>query len=326
MILTRLSQLPIILEVGENMLDDLDVILEQHSLIFSKKTLLTYKELYDLYPDFCKTFRQVVFVENSNVSHAGEIVRTLGDADLLIGFGGGVVLDVTKYVATKKSINYLAVPTALSNDGIYSPVASLKHDDGLRESIGVNVPLGIVIDLDIIKKAPIWTLRSGIGDLISNISSLSDWKIARKTNGEHVDDFSYTLASLATYSVFDHHSIDLCDISFIKKLAYSLVLSGLAMELAKSSRPCSGAEHLISHALDRLYPEKHALHGLQVAYATYYLEDLRGGKYKSKLEDFFKKIGLPLSCEDLGFSEAEFEEAVKLAPSLRDRFTILNSI
>jgi len=325
MILTRLSQLPIILEVGECMLKDLDLILEQHSLIFSKKTLLTYRELYDLYPDFCSGFKHVEYVENSNVSHAGDIIRNLGEADLLIGFGGGVVLDITKYVATKKNINYLAIPTALSNDGIYSPVASLKHDDGLRESIGVNVPLGIVIDLEIIKKAPVWTLRAGIGDLISNISSLSDWKIAKKANNEHVDDFSYTLANLATHSVFDSQTIELDDIGFIKKVAYSLVLSGLAMELAKSSRPCSGAEHLISHSLDRLFPDRHTLHGLQVAYATYYLEEMRGGKYKTRLESFYQLTGLPLTCEELGFSNDEFNMAVKMAPSLRDRFTVLNT-
>ena len=325
MILNRLLQLPIIFVIGENKLSSMDTILDEHKLNFTKKTLITSQILYDLYPDFCSQFKHIIFAKDSCIVQANEIIDKIDDSDLLIGFGGGVVLDITKYIATKKNINHISIPTALSHDGIYSAIASMKNCDGVRESIPVQIPIGIIIDINVIMKAPVQTLQAGIGDLISNLSSLADWRLGKKHNNEVIDDFAYSLASLSTHSILNHNNIDLKDRSFIKSIAYNLVLSGLAMTIAQSSRPASGAEHMISHALDQMHPKTHKMHGFQVAYATYYLENLRHNKYTKTLEHFFKQIGLPLSIEELGYSQEEFNQALEKAPTIRKRFTIFNT-
>ncbi|OEV21075.1 dehydrogenase, partial [Streptomyces nanshensis] len=67
----------------------------------------------------------------------------------------------------------VAVATNLSHDGLCSPVATLDNDAG-RGSYGVPNPIAVVIDLDVIREAPERYIRSGIGDVISNISAVKD--------------------------------------------------------------------------------------------------------------------------------------------------------
>ena len=102
-----------------------------------------------------------------------------------------------------------------------------------------------------------------------------------------------------------------------------LVLSGLAMEIAGSSRPCSGAEHLISHALDSLRPGT-AQHGEQVAFGALVATHLQGGDW-NRLREFMLSAGMTDAASGFGLGERELTAAVRAAPSMRpDRYTILS--
>ncbi len=67
----------------------------------------------------------------------------------------------------------------------------------------------------------------------------------------------------------------IADVAFLAALAEALVLSGLAMATAGSSRPCSGGDHEILHAIDHLYPGT-ARHGELAGAATLFTSYLRG--------------------------------------------------
>ena len=71
--------------------------------------------------------------------------------------------------------------------------------------------------------------------------------------GEPVDGLAVTFARTAAEAIL--HRTDGIDSDwFLTALAESLVLSGMAMAAAGSSRPCSGADHEILHAVDVLFP------------------------------------------------------------------------
>jgi len=53
-------------------------------------------------------------------------------SDLLIGFGGGKVIDVAKMAATELNLPFLSVPTATSNDAVASPVAVINFGDYVK--------------------------------------------------------------------------------------------------------------------------------------------------------------------------------------------------
>src|SRR5580700_6828138 len=68
-----------------------------------------------------------------------------GNADAIIGFGGGKAMDVGKYIAFLKRLPYFSVPTSLSNDGFCSSQSSLKVR-GRRQSLPAVIPFGVVLD------------------------------------------------------------------------------------------------------------------------------------------------------------------------------------
>ena len=147
----------------------------------------------------------------------------------------------------------VAVATNLAHDGIASPVSSLVHD-GHKGSYGVQMPMAIVVDLDYVRRSEPRMRRSGIGDAVSNLSAIADWRLAEEARGEPVDGIAVTFAHTAAAAVL-HREDGIDDDAFLVALAESLVLSGLAMATAGSSRPCSGGEHEILHAVDALFPD-----------------------------------------------------------------------
>ncbi|HZC26082.1 MAG TPA: iron-containing alcohol dehydrogenase family protein [Actinopolymorphaceae bacterium] len=246
--------------------------------------------------------------------------------DAIVGIGGGRVLDVTKFAAARLGLPMVAVATNLAHDGIASPVSILDNDAG-RGSYGVPAPIAVVVDLDVVRQAPVRSVRAGIGEVASNLSAIADWELARDLRGEPVDGLAVTLARTAAEAVV-HHPGTTADDDFLRALAEGLVLSGLAMVVAGSTRPCSGACHEISHALDLLYPERAGAHGEQVglgaAFASTLWDDPAGRDRGALILSCLARHGLPVTPSALGFTTEEFVAAVVKAPETRPgRFTIL---
>lgn len=231
--------------------------------------------------------------------------RSLKTAELLIGFGGCGVLDVVKHIAFNKGVDYLLVPTTVSNDGIASPIAVIINSKGVPISHFTKPPLGIFLELDILNKNSKEMILSGTGDLLSNISAIKDWELAHRKVKERMDDFA-KLISIASAN-FAHERIDeltedpefIFNPQFIKNLVYGLVLSGLSMAVYGTSRPSSGSEHKFYHSLNKLYKKKNIPHGIQVAIGMIYAEYLRKHKYFLRYVRLFKALGIPLSSPQI---------------------------
>lgn len=269
---------------------------------------------------------EVFNVEGGTLQAALELADQLrkGSYDAVVGIGGGRTLDVAKYGAGLTGLPMVSVATNLAHDGIASPVASLEHD-GHKGSYGVQGPLAVVVDLDYVRRSPPEQLRSGVGDALSNLSALADWELASRERREPVDglaaSFAHSGAELLLY-----RTDDLLSDGFLTALAEALVLSGLAMAAAGSSRPCSGACHEISHAIDALYPGK-AAHGEQVAVGSLFASFLREDGWLGALDAALRRYGVARRPGDLGLSDDEFAAAVALAPSTRpDRYTVLEHL
>lgn len=169
-----------------------------------------------------------------------------------MGIGGGKTIDVTKYAASLAGIPMVAVATNLSHDGICSPVASLSHDGG-KGSFGVPMPLAIMVDLDFVHDAPASLVRSGVGDVVSNLSAIEDWQLGASERGEPIDGLACAMARTAAEAVIGRSDSIESD-AFLTVLAEALILSGMSMVVAGSSRPSSGGDHEILHAVDQLFP------------------------------------------------------------------------
>ena len=240
----------------------------------------------------------------------------------VIGIGGGKVIDAAKYCGFLRNLAFISIPTSASSDGFSSASASLLVE-GRRKSVPARLAYGIVVDTQIIKSAPKKFIYSGIGDMVSKITALYDWKFEEEHGYGKVNDFATMIAKKAVNSFVRTPFESIEEDLFIKELLDSLAMSGIANEIAGSSAPTSGSEHLISHALDKML-EQPQLHGIQVGIATYLMSVVQDHRYK-RVNTIFTQTGFWDFVKTLEMRHVDFEQAIDLAPSIKPfRYTYLH--
>jgi glycerol-1-phosphate dehydrogenase [NAD(P)+] len=255
----------------------------------------------------------------------GAIAKEHG-ADAIVAVGGGRCLDVAKLAAAHAGLVNIAVPTQLSHDGICSPVAVVPNEDGRSESLGAIAPRMVFLSVPTLLEAPPETIAAGLGDLLANPLALRDWALAAERDLESIDQRAWEMSvesfELVEGDLDTDPAVSLRDPGFVRRLADALILSGMAMITSGTSRPASGAEHEISHAVDALYGGR-ALHGAQVAFGCIISVALYGedtDAFRARL----RQLGLPQDPSQLGLSTDELVRAIVEAPETRPgRFTVL---
>ncbi|MHA1958776.1 MAG: iron-containing alcohol dehydrogenase [Candidatus Thorarchaeota archaeon] len=244
------------------------------------------------------------------------------ETDMILGFGGGRSVDIAKLLARDSGLEWMAIPTAASHDGIVSDVASVSQN-GYRYSVKCKSPKAVIADLSIISEAPPRLRLAGIGDIVCKASSLAEWRLGYEIRGEPFDDGIFSFVDSALESVLRDDRLE--------TLIRAQIDSGKAMSQFGSSRPCSGTEHAISHALDR---DQYDLHGLQVALATplciHYLSSSGYTKHRpTDLIDFYKDNGMPTQLSDLNLGQDAFLDCVHHAGKImkkRNRYSVLEHV
>jgi glycerol-1-phosphate dehydrogenase [NAD(P)+] len=326
----RLSPEPFVLDIGHGAVADLGSVLADKGIAADSNLAVIVgpglgariaEQVTRTLPN-----AEVFVSKGGTLDDAERLSSQLRDRDhvAVIGIGGGRTLDTTKLAAARAQIPMVAVATNLAHDGLASPVASLEHE-GQRHSYGAAAPVAIIVDLDYVRSAPPRMVRAGVGDVISNLVAVADWELAHRVRGEQVNGLAVMLSRTAAESVL--HRTDLDSDAFYICLAEALVVSGLAMLVAGSSRPCSGSDHEISHAIDHLYPGT-AAHGEQVGVGTLFSMFLREDHERAaQVDACLLRHGLPRVPRDLGLTTDQFTEAVLDAPTTRpDRYTILEHL
>jgi len=187
----------------------------------------------------------------------------------------------------------------------------------------VAMPLAVVVDLDYVRAAPRALVAAGIGDVVSNLCAIADWQLAAEVRGERVDGLALAMARTAAEAVIARTDT-ITDDAFLIVLADALVLSGMAMSVAGTSRPCSGACHEILHALDQAHPGRFQ-HGEIAGLGALFATHLRGDTARvEQMRACLSRHGLAVRPADVGLTDEEFVDAVLAAPATRpDRYTIL---
>ena len=243
--------------------------------------------------------------------------------ELVVGIGGGRSVDIAKMIAFNLKKPFVSIPTAASHDGIASPFVSVKSDK--PHSIVATAPLGVFVDIDIIKKAPKHLLASGCGDLIANIIAVKDWELGRDKVGEYYGRYSASLSLLSAKIVIENSELFAKKGLDVRVIVEALISAGVASCIAGSSRPCSGAEHLFSHALDKIAPGV-GLHGQKCGIGAIMMAKLQGQDWKTIIKTL-KNVGAPTTAKQIGLKPDQVVKALTMAQDLRpERYTILKEV
>jgi glycerol-1-phosphate dehydrogenase [NAD(P)+] len=310
---------------------DLDRLLQEKNFYFDKIVLVTGLSYS---ADIGSRFISSSIKEHVKIDKAtfNELERVksfikIHRVNLILGVGGGSVIDIVKRLSYELNIPTIVMPTLISNDGLISPIAVITTREGNKDSLPAKMPIGVIIDLQIINSSPSINIISAAGDILSNLSATNDWLIAYNKIGERINDFAFHLSRHAakTLIYFEHK-----DKSRFKDFIYHLVTgqihSGVAMAIAGTSRPCSGSEHLFSHALDKLQMSN-LPHGYQVGVISLFTLLLQKD-FRSEYLGYISELGLV--CKQTRFyllDEYEFKLVLNTAKIVRkDRYTILSEM
>jgi len=324
-------ELPRLIEIGEKNINDFGKFLI--SLNKPKKVSLiagtnVQKILKKKIENSLKT-KKIQFIWHTSIDNQIKSLNQIqkdvkkDNSDLIAGIGGGRSVDTAKLISYNLGKPFVSLPTAASHDGMASPFVSVKSDK--PHSIVATAPMGVFVDIDIIKKAPAKLLASGCGDLIANITAVKDWQLGHKKKKEYYGRYAADLALMSAEIVMENSS------EFAKKgldarvIVEGLISAGVASCIAGSSRPCSGAEHLVSHALDKLAPGI-GLHGEKCGLGSIMIAKLQGKDWK-KIVKTLKNVGAPTTAKQLGLKPDIVIQALMIAQELRpERYTILKEI
>lgn len=323
-------QLPAIFQINENIISQVSLFLERHNLCFNNILVISGNSRSFKYAEvILQSLEAKSYIIKINDETSVEILKDYclsNETDLLIGVGGGSILDVVKRVSLLTGINNLLVPTTISNDGLVSPIAVIKDPNGKTLSLPGKAPFGVIVDVEIIRNAPTKFLQAAAGDILSNISATNDWVLSSIHTGEPINDLAYMLSRSAAFALIHHESKDIMNRNFLKQVIYCQMNSGLAMALSGTSRPCSGSEHLISHAIDFHDLSENTLHGYQVGSISIFCLYLQK-KLDAKCLNYAHELNIPLAFHQLDNKILDqllliYETSFKMRPG---RFTILDS-
>lgn len=321
--------IPALLKIGAGVLDHLGIYLKE--LGFQKVVVFFGNGLIDMFGSLVLDslhdaeievleYQELDTVRLEDLSSLAFSMSAKTQA--VIGIGGGKVIDGAKYCGFLRGLPFISIPTSASSDGFSSASASLLVE-GRRKSVPARLAYGIVVDTKIIRSAPEKFLYSGIGDMVSKITALYDWIFEEEHGCGKVNDFAVMIAKKAVNSFVRTPFTSIHDELFLKELLDSLAMSGIANEIAGSSAPTSGSEHLISHALDKM-SEHPQLHGIQVGIATYLMSVVQDHRY-SRVDTIFTQTGFWDYVGTLGMKREDYERAIDIAPSIKPfRYTYLH--
>jgi len=257
-------------------------------------------------------------VVDSSIASVNKLKKSLAKAipDIIIGFGGGRSVDVAKMTAFQLNKPFISVPTSASHDGISSPFVSIR---GSKKpySVKANTPLGVLADTTLLAEAPIRLMASGCGDLVAKITAIKDWELARDENNEYFGSYAANLAYMSAKIILNEsRRLRVRSRSGIRIVVEALISAGVAACIAGSSRPCSGAEHLFSHAVEYIVGQNYGLHGERVGLGTIMMAKLHNIDWEIIVETL-ERVGAPTKAKQIRLNEEQLVLSLLAAQSLR---------
>ncbi|MGN9863471.1 iron-containing alcohol dehydrogenase family protein [Bacillus swezeyi] len=245
----------------------------------------------------------------AGIRHAAE---SAGSADIIIGIGGGTVLDTAKAVAELLNIEVMTVPTIPGTCAASTPLSVIYDDEGNFSGVQYHKRSSFLTLVDplLLLSSPIDYVKSGIGD------TLAKWYEAEAIIRNTADSLSIMVQAGLRQSVYIRDILleeSLKAVESIEKgqssssltnvLEAVIALAGTVGGYAGRYGRMAGA-HAIHNGLTFIEETHQVLHGQKVAYGILVQLALEGRTNEiQELLPFYQALGFPVTLSDLGIVE-----------------------
>ncbi|MDR1396217.1 MAG: glycerol dehydrogenase [Desulfarculales bacterium] len=271
-----------------------------------------------------KENKEFVFCAFGGQCSKAEIARVMEECsraggDVIVGAGGGKVIDTAKAAADNLNLPVIIVPTVASNDAPCSGIAVIYNDEGIvvKAQFTQRDPDLVLVDTEIIAKAPARLFSAGLGD------ALATWFEARAAHASGARSMArgqcsntalkmarlcYDLLLSDGVQALEDVKKGQCSQALENAVEASIFLSGLGFESGGLA-----AAHAVNDGLAHLPQTKGMYHGEKVAFGVLVqlaLEKAPQDELKQVM-GFMKATGLPMTLAQLGIAGAPAEEDIR---------------
>lgn len=262
----------------------------------NKVYMMADKRSYDTF-DNVNNFKVEIFNGECTIGEIEKLSLLLKDYDVVIGFGGGKILDVAKAVAFFNKKYLIIIPTSASNDGPCTALSVLYHEDGSLDRylyLDKNPDL-VLVDTNIIIACPIRLTIAGMGDALSTY-------FEARANGKINDEARECFDNLMKYGIDSISGFENKEIGELQEIIIrtNIYLSGIGFEKCGSN-----LAHEISYKLNCL-----KMHGEKAAYGTLVQLCHEMAEEFNEVFKWCKALGLPTSLKDLGIETLDLGEEI----------------
>ena len=170
---------------------------------------------------------------------------------LIVGVGGGIALDASKYVALKKQIPLILVPTIVSSGaiihGMFAKWSGNKIVGGTKDMPWVDAD-HVLVDYGVVHKAPYYLNTSGLGDVLCGYASLSEWRYKSKNGIGPAYDPDETKLVNAMEILHDLHSSEIFD-----KKINNIIITDIKIILTSNKTEIIFSNFNINKQLEKFY-------------------------------------------------------------------------
>lgn len=248
---------------------------------------------------------QTLFITGSQKEYVQRLANSRIDSQVCYLVGGGQVADIGRYLAASWDQETVCIPTVISTDAFLVDSTGLRQD-GCVKYAKSKVADQVILDIDLLLRAPRRFNLSGCGDVLSIFTGLFDWKYANNRGEASSRELYDSGVAIMAGGILQSLISETEEIKNGTEAGLAAIVNALAMEvqlcnLYGNSRPEEGGEHFFAYCVENKLP--HFLHGEMVAFGVM-LTGFLEGQDITEIMKFMNDVGLNYKPEGLNRSVA----------------------